>query len=320
MSNPAGGSNNQRRRNPAGGQSTLSPWHFGSQPELKLHKQNLIASVNAIGARYSQCPTEEDANELVTYFHGYFLKYLTLLTGGTIAKGGKNVPSDTKRFLALFRSKDSNNTAGMSFDEMRLIGNRIPNAFISMEPDDIYNEMVTIFLELGRKFNPAIGGFTGYIGHHFKYALKQRMFQVQKDALNYLPLYEQEIEDNDLMDATEYEDQITQKVNETRSFFEEEEISNEHEDGYRDSNPKLLESIGLRQLNYSFVSSPPDHLDFVLTKIQRKILVLHFCENLSFSQISKQLCLGNASSIKVEYGKAIEALQLMADIEVLEGE
>ena len=273
-----------------------------------------------IGARYSQSPNEPDASVLIKYFHGYFLKYVALLTRGTISKDGKRIPSDTKRFLSLFRLKSSDHANSMGLGEMQMIGDRIPNAFISMEADDIYNEMVMLFLELARKFNPEIGGFTGYIGHHFKYALKQRMFQVQRDALNYLPLYEQEIEDNDLGDALDNEDEITQKVNETRSFFEEEEITNEYEDGYRDSNPKLLESIGLRQLNHSFVSSPPEHLDLLLTKVQRKILVLHFCEGLSFSQISKQLSLGNASSIKVEYGKAIEALQLVADIEVLEGE
>jgi hypothetical protein len=319
MSNPSERGDGQRRRNPAGGQSVLSSWHFGSQPELKEHKVNLIAMVNEVGARYSQATSETDSSILIRYFHGYFLKYVSLLTRGIISKDGKKVPADTKRFLSLFRLKASDRSNSMSMGEMQMIADRIPNAFINMDADDVYNELVMLFLELARKFNPEIGGFTGYIGHHFKYALKQRMFQVQRDPLNYIPLYEQEIEDNDIGDS-EFEDEITQRVNETRSFFEEEEIVSEHEDGYRDSNPKLLESIGLRTLNYSFVSSPPDHLDVVLSKIQRKILVLHFCEGLSFSQISKQLSLGNASSIKAEYGRAIENLQLLADIEVLEGE
>ena len=277
--------------------------------------------MNEIGARYSQNQNQSDAEILVKYFHGYLLKYMTLLTRGTISKDGKRIPSDTKRFLSLFRLKASDHSNSMGLGEMQMIGDRIPNAFISMEADDIYNEMVLLFLSLARKFNPDIGGFTGYIGHHFKYALKQRMFQVQRDALNYLPLYEQPIEDNDLSDISEsVEDQITKKVNDTRSFFEEEEIVHEMEDGYRDSNPQLLESIGLKQLNHSFVSSPPENLELSLTKMQRKILVLHFCEGLSFSQISKQLNFGNASSIKIEYDKAIDALQLIADIETLEGE
>jgi hypothetical protein len=309
----------ERRRNPAGGRSSLSPWHFGSQPELKEQKANLVATVNEVGIRYSQAPNQSDASTLLRYFHGYFLKYVSLLVHGIISKEGKKVPSDTKRFLSLFRLKASDHSNSMGTTEMQAIADRIPNAFISMEADDVYNEMVMIFLELARKFNPEIGGFTGYISHHFKYALKQRMFQVQRDALNYLPLYEQRIEDNDLTDA-ESEDEITKSVNETRSFFEEEEICDEHEDGYRDSNPKLLESIGLRQLNYSFVSSPPDHLEDLLTKVQRKIMVLHFCEGLSFSQISKNLNFGNASSIKAEFDKGITVLQLMADVEVLEGE
>ena len=316
MSNPS--EKLERRRNPAGGRSNLSPWHFGAQPELKEAKQNLVSEVNEIGARYSQAPTEADSSVLLRYFHGYFLKYVSLLVHGTISKDGKKVPSDTKRFLALFRLKGSKDET-MSMGEMQSIADRIPNAFITMEADDVYNEVVTIFLELARKFNPEIGGFTGYISHHFKYSLKGRMFQIQRDALNYIPLYEQTIEDNDFEDQGA-DDEVAKSFAGAKDFFEEEEISNEFEDGYRDSNPQLLESIGLRTLNYSFVSSPPDTLEDLLTKVQRRILVLHFCESLSFSQISKTLNFGNATSIKAEYDKAIEVLQLIADVEVLQEE
>jgi hypothetical protein len=48
-------------------------------------------------------------------------------------------------------------------------------------------------------------------------------------------------------------------------------------------------------------------------------MVLFFCEGLSFSQISKQLNFGNATSAKAEYDRAIIILQQIADINALEG-
>jgi len=291
----------ERRRSTSGNQSGISPWHYASQPELKERIMNKAADVHKIGVQYVTNPNSEDASMLIRYFHGFLLKYVDLLAHGTIAKEGKRVPPNTKYFLSLFRSGGSDKPSKMSNTEMQLIANRIPNAFISMTPDDIYNEVVVLFLELARKYNPEVGTFLGYITGHFKYALKQKMFQVQKDALNYLPLYEEEIEDNYSVELIDDEESYTKEI------------------GYNEGSSRLLESIGLEELNHSFVSSPPAHLSPFLSRLQRKIIVLHFCENLSFSQISKQLNFGSASSAKAEYDKAIKILQTVASVDALEG-
>lgn len=302
MSNQPEKGDGSRRRVQSEGQVALSPWHYGSQEDLKEIKTNLVAEVNVIGSRYAKEPNSEDASKLIRFFHGYHLKYVELLSRGVISRDGKRVPSDTRRFLALFRLTSADRTRPMGMAEMQAIASRIPNAFIMMSPDDIYNELVVMFLELARKFDTDIGGFTGYIGYHFKYALKQKMFQVQRDALNYQPLFEPGLEDNEL-----------------DSLEETEEVSSD-EEGYQDASFRLLESIGLKSLNHSFVSTPPEHLDRFLSKIQRKILVLHFCDGQSFSQIAKTLNYGNATAAKNEYDKAIETLQIIADVDVLGGQ
>ena len=295
----------ERRRSPAGNQGGFSPWHYASQPELRERILNKAADVNKIGIQYAINPTQEDAAILVRYFHGYLVKYVDLLAHGSISTDGKRVPPDTKNFLCLFRSSNDGKRIRLGIPEMQLIANRIPNAFISMTPDDIYNEMVILFLELAHKYDPdkcnPYGNFLGYVTGHFKFSLKQRMMQVQRDALNYIPLYEEEIEDNESLDLSDDEGSYTQ------------------ESGYHQESSRLLESIGLEELNHSFVSNPPDHLEHMLTRLQRKIMVLFFCEGLSFSQISKQLNFGNATSAKAEYDRAIVILQQIADINALEG-
>lgn len=295
----------ERRRSPAGNQEGFSPWHYASQPELRERILNKITDVNKIGIQYAASPTPEDAAVLVRYFHGYLVKYVDLLCNGSISTDGKRISSDTKNFLCLFRSSEGGKKPKLDIHEMNMIANRIPNAFISMTPDDVYNEMVVLFLELARKYDPdkctPSGNFLGYVTTHFKFSLKQRMMQVQRDALNYIPLYEENIEDNDNLDLTDDEGSYLQ------------------ESGYHDQSSRLLESIGLEELNHSFVSSPPQHLEHMLTRLQRKIMVLFFCEGLSFSQISKQLNFGNATSAKAEYDTAIIVLQQIVNINALEG-
>jgi hypothetical protein len=285
-----------RRRNLDPNQNGLSSWHYGSQPSFREARTNSVAEVNKAGIAYVASPTAAGADQLLRYFHGYLMKYVDLLKHGVITREGKKVPSDTRKFLALFRTGgETGERAPMTMVEMKIIADRIPNAFMLLDTDDVYNELVVLFLELARRFNPEIGGFTGFIGYHLKYAIKQRMFQAQKDALNYQPLYEASLDDAPL------------------SFEEEEEIAAEETDSYSDSTLELFEAIGLDRLNHSFVSSPPAHLEEALSKIQRKIIVLVLCDNMSFNQAAKTLNYGTAAKVKMEYDQAIATLQYIAD-------
>jgi hypothetical protein len=288
----------ERKRVLAGNQVNLSPWHYGAQ--TKERQVNVVQEVNKVGSHYALNPNGPDATKLIEYFHGYIMKYVELLTRGIIAKQGHRIPSDTRKFLGLFRPKESANIRPLAAKEMQTIAERIPNAFISMTADDIYNELVVLFLELASKFDSSIGGFTGYIGCHFKYALKQRMFQVQRDALNYLNFFEE------LLDTEELDEDI--------------DSDPDHDFGDPETTLKLFDTIGLSKLNHSFVSTPPLLLEKKLSKLQRKIIVMSCCENLSMNQIAQKLNINDSSKIKKDFDLAIQILRDIAGIDLIQGD
>ena len=151
--------------------SKFSPDHFAvRQLEASKDKpRNKVEVVNKIGARYAVAPTAKDAQDLVIAFHAFLMKYVKLLTPGPIPF---KPSSETRDFLRLFMAKSEAMAMGYNA-AYRMVSERLPNMAIQsmMSADDLYNELVVIFLEKAQKFNPEIGGFTGYIKYHFKYAV-----------------------------------------------------------------------------------------------------------------------------------------------------
>jgi hypothetical protein len=298
----------RRRRNPnpslnENGRVRLSLWHFGS-----LHngpkKLNNLADVNKVGERYAREKNPEDLEYLLKAFNNYLMKYVALLTGNLLLDSKYHrIPRDTKLFLALFAA----NGIRSSLDEFIRVATRLPNAFINMDANDIYNEMAVIFLDLTNKFDGR-GGFTGYIHHRFGWAVKARMFQVQKDPLNYQPLFTDPPEDLSKSDVYD------------EPYFEKTETGYKVEYGYERKVTKngsvILRSLeyNLPELNYAFISSPIEPFDKIWTKQQRSIIVMMFCEELSDSAISEKLGLGGAANVRRIFEEAIQSYRNFAAI------
>lgn len=273
----------------------LSSWHFANIQSNKDKKINSLEEVNKIGARFATEPENGDAELLIKAFHGYLMKYLKLLTGSSFESGGKYLPQDTKQFLRLFIT-GGDMSSSQRAEAFRKAAERLPNMAKQslMSADDIYNELVVIFLQLARKFNPNIGGFTGYIQHHFKFAVKTRLFQIQNDPLNYQPLYEGEFDahsnDIDNPEITAFENVLRLHV------------------GYTIKDDTIVEQfVDLPILNKGFVSSPPQPFDKLWTKQQRAIIIKIYMEDRSFSAAADDLGYSNTANIRELHDRALQS-------------
>lgn len=289
----------ERRRNVGGKRARLSSWHFGSINSTDIERLNDVKEVNSVGARFAVSHEQRDLDFLLRAFNNYLMKYVTLLsTGRTSPEGRKTnrrIHRDTRRFLALFHKAGSKASDG----ELMQVAARLPNAFISMDADDIYNELSVIFCDLAHKFN-GTGGFTGFIQHRFAWAVKQRMFQIQRDPMNYQPLY-----NDDPTDEHHENTEHPYELEETETGFNVRHSSEftASEDGYVVA---VDQFCTLPKLTPAFISCAPEPFNVLWTRIQRAIMVGKFVREMSDSAISEWLGLGGAANVRKEFNQAIE--------------
>lgn len=299
-------------------QSGMSSWHFAAkQSKAASGKLNKVREVNKVGARYATTPSDADGEQLLKYFHNYLMKYVGLLTQGKL--GGDGMSRDTQRFLNLFIPR-ADYTYTQLTAQYRKVLQRLPNAFMqSMTADDVYNELVIIFFELAQKFNPEIGGFTGYIQNHMRYKVKARMFKVQQDAMNYLPMYEPSLENLDEFDEDQGKNLEPETIHEEEDRFrvEYDYTMEEEEDEEHGTlcvfTPKYID---LPKLNFGFISAPTEPFDELWDKIERTVLVYKYFADLSNSAISSRLRLGGASKVQNIHDGAIRKYREWASINI----
>lgn len=139
-----------------------------------------VASTNELAVRWfdtPEGPDKEDLSlELVKRFHSLLYKFMKLLvTGKPDLKS-----SHQKAFLNLFMSGNKNMSG------YKLIAAQCTIVFRSDTPDDIYNQLVVLFLQLLKMYNPELNvGFVYYINYFFKYHLKKFMVSKYYDAFDY---------------------------------------------------------------------------------------------------------------------------------------
>lgn len=297
----------QRKRRLGGERAKLSNWHFGSKISAK--KLYDIKEVNARADQFIKRRDPKDAEFLVTAFNNYLMKYVKLLTTGRMSPEGNNtyrIPRDTHRFLSSFVKGKA------SKQQLVQAAARLPNSFIHMDADDIYNELVIIFLELLDKFYGK-GGFTGYIYYRFGWAVKARMTQEQKNPLNYQPLYD-DIEDHD-RDGDFYGTGIhTAEANDSGGLHVEGDVWKQDSE-----NPQTYHfipvTLDIPHLSPKFITQPSEPFDTIWTKIQRSIMVMKFADEMSDSAIASKLGLGNGSNVRKLYKEAIEAYHHLLEID-----
>lgn len=142
-------------------------------------KTYLVAETNALAVEYSSAGTkpEDLAMELIRRFHSMLYKFMKLLITG------KPDPHNASQraFLNLFTNEKVLGQGGYAH-----LAAKCTIIFRQDTPDDIYNQLVAIFLQLLQEFNPTMNvGFTYYVDYFFKYHLKKYMVSRYYDAMDY---------------------------------------------------------------------------------------------------------------------------------------
>jgi hypothetical protein len=146
---------------------TTSSWHWSRHANDDTKYP--VALVNATGTRYATNPTTQDAELLVQFYRGTLIGFAMM-----IANGHQPTGTIFKRFAKL-----------MAQDATQL-----HFAFqTGWEGDDIYSEMVVIFLTLASEYQPpqngTRGSFVGFINDRLPYRIANFVVQQQQDATNY---------------------------------------------------------------------------------------------------------------------------------------
>jgi RNA polymerase sigma factor (sigma-70 family) len=182
---------------------------------------------------------------LLRAFHKYFMKYVSLLKG-TI---GSIDNSDTISFLALFL-----NGPGKGTNDYLGIYRYIRHVCKSLENEDIYNELATIFISLLDKFEfrPEVS-FSRYITKYMRWSIKAWIMEMARNPLTRSPIeYESYLEDS--------------------------------------TNPQIISiNAELPIMDLAWVSKTSSPLFSVLTRYERFLLYMNYKEGLGVRQISERL-------------------------------
>lgn len=259
----------------------FSDYHFAAN--YFGGERNDLKEVNKVGARYAKNPSSKDADFLIRAFHGFLMKYVLLLTPRP-RKEYRAITADTRDFLRLFMSRADRSPSQLK-RAYREVAERLPNMAIQtgMAPDDLYNELVVIFLERASRFNPDIGGFTGYIKYHFKYAVKTRLFELQNDPINYQPLYEEDME-------------VELGEDQPRLY-----------DGWQYSKNSITDRyLDLPVLTPRLISNPEEPFNWLWSKQERAIIVKIYYEDKSFNAAAEDLGYSNAVIVRQMHDQALQ--------------
>ena len=140
--------------------------------------------------------------ELLKRFHSLFYKFMKLLVTGKPDFNNKY----QKAFLRLFMS-DAYKSSPHAYKE---VANRCTIVFRNLTPDDIYDQLVIIFLNLLYRFNATLNvGFVYYINYFFKYHLKKFMVSRYYDALDYQYIDSTDISDSFISEEVGSDDKET---------------------------------------------------------------------------------------------------------------
>ena len=266
------------------------------------YKKNKLADVNALGVKYVNNPTPQDAGKLLEAFNPLIEKYLTLLSPdrnmSNTAKVG--LTKETRNFLYLF--KQANELNGNMRDYYTIM-KRLPNMAKQslLTNEDIRQSLIVIFLELAQKFKTNIGTFTGYINKFYGYEVRSFIFKDSKDAAKYQPKHHGPIEDFIFFGYdVDFED------GQARVHIGDELIGDTIVD----------KCIDIPQLSLSFISTPKAPFDKILTKQERIIMIKLLVECKSASAVADDLDYSNATTVRTMWNSAVQKIRNHFNIDI----
>ena len=176
----------------------LSKWHYAREWKNKIYA---VAETNELAVKYAtDTVKDEDLKlELIQRFHSMLYKFMKLFVTGR-----PDVHNASQRaFLNLFGGYE----AGMSESGYMKLASKCTIIFRQETPDDIYNQLVALFLQLLEDFNPKMSvGFTYYVDYFFKFHLKKYMVSRYYDALDYQYIDSEDISSYFLSEGSSKED------------------------------------------------------------------------------------------------------------------
>jgi len=238
-------------------------------------KRPTYKQIDEVVKKYKESISETERTELkkqlLQAFHQYFMKYTMLLKGRVNDINNH----DTLSFLSLFltgREKTRSNFVNIYKYAIRVCK--------GMQMEDIYNELVTLFLELLDKFRfypkATYASFTRYITKYMRWGIKAWVMRTAKELWN---------------DYSEIPAGIP-TPNHLSSM----------------QHPEDIDLTDLRELDLSWVLSPQHPLFAQLSIHERFLLFMKFKEDVTSYSLSKQLgC--TAGKIDLQINKAIRKLR-----------
>jgi RNA polymerase sigma factor (sigma-70 family) len=205
--------------------------------------------IDEIVKGYQAC-TDEKSKQLhraglLKAFHKYFMKYVSLLKG-TIGGIDSN---DTMNFLSLFSSGE-----GRTSTDYLGIYHWIARVCSQLDEEDIYNELVVIFIDLLDKFKfvPEVS-FSRYITQYMRWSIKSWVMDMSKNPIGRSPATEEAV------------------------------------DLCQDNTTFQGPHVELPNLDLAWVFDTNSSLFSILTTYERFLLYLNFKEGLGVRQISERL-------------------------------
>lgn len=159
--------------------------------------------------KYLADKSDGNRDKILKLFHGYFKKYESLFcTSNAVAISNK----DTTKFLRLFMSKDERTNEVTYGSAARRVIGFIRRVFQDYTGDDIYDEIICIFLKHLNRYKPMVANnipikqkisFTHFIQVNIRFDLKELAMHKAKDALHcvYNTPFDDTIQSDILTDA-----------------------------------------------------------------------------------------------------------------------
>lgn len=131
---------------------SLSPQHYAAGWESKVAP---TAVINQLGCDYAALsednPQKKDLLlQIARAFHGYLLKYLTMISVGHVPMYGSRVNSDVAPFLRYFLPKGET----PSREAFLKVCRHLHLAFKGMDTDEVYDALMELLLGAVRRYDP----------------------------------------------------------------------------------------------------------------------------------------------------------------------
>ena len=155
-------------------------------PELEEASEYINYLIDA----YKQTSDIKYRDAILDAFEGYFRKYVSLMH---IKEKGVDINNnDTKNFLRMFMKKEERANQALYAENAGSYVHMIRRILSSFTAEDIYHELIVIFLDLLEKYKPITYkrknkkhriSFSHYIQVHMRYALTRWIYALNQDAI-----------------------------------------------------------------------------------------------------------------------------------------